>query len=313
MRCELCKKTVHINYGNAHHVFCKECSSKDVAQQIMKNNKGPAEEKTEAIEIPFITTIIAIVFTIAAFSLILLLSNQLLKYFDGQFIFIGITAILLILLVRDIAKHKYYIKLINNDIIAQSLKSKLNIELFCGLVLLAASIISLLLIGNQIRELYDYLMQERYIQNINQMFNPEFMTKLKNYAYNSENVKLLLSINQAQDRLASLLYCAVLFVFGLSQLYKGMHTDTISGIGILIRGKILNWKEFASYSWGKCYEKQTFNNSSGYYDLVLAHKNGKVLTYFLKKNESPVILKIRAEDKDKVDKFLLSVLPKKTD
>jgi hypothetical protein len=304
LKCELCQKTVQVNYGDAYHIFCQECSTKDTAQQTTKSNNCPSGNEIEGIDIPFRTTFIAIV----AFSLILFLSYQLLKYFDGLLILTGLAAFVLISLVRSIVKHIYYRKIINDCTIAQSVKNKINTDLIFGISFITMSIISLALIGNQIKESCDYLLLEEYIYDVSQMFSPEFMSNLKNYAYNSVNIKLLITVSQVQDRLISLLNCFIFFVFGISQLYNGLCSDAISGIGILTRGKMIKWKEFASYSWSEYYEKQTFKNSTGYYDLELVHKNGKILTYILKKNESPISLKISAEDKDKVDKFLFNMI-----
>lgn len=44
MKCEVCKRNISINYGNAYTIICKECIEKDAGHQaLIKDKKYPIE------------------------------------------------------------------------------------------------------------------------------------------------------------------------------------------------------------------------------------------------------------------------------
>ncbi|MEG6616968.1 hypothetical protein V6C27_11120 [Peptococcaceae bacterium 1198_IL3148] len=141
------------------------------------------------------------------------------------------------------------------------------------------------------------------------MFNSDLLINLESYARNNNHAMLYDTVLTMQNRLQRLLNICAIFVIGVAYLHSGLQLDAISKIGLLTGGSVIRWKEFTSYNWGEYYQdKATIGSYVGYYQLELASENSKLLTYILREKESRRTLKISAQDKDKVDKFLSSVI-----
>lgn len=311
MRCEICKKPIRVNYGNSYHIFCKDCRTSAMAQQLMRIEKNQADPEIipqNNIDIPLRTAVISLLIIVASLGLISLITYQLDKNYNSQFILTILAGIVLISIMANIARNIYYRRVNSNKIIAQSVKNKLNSDIIIGTFTLATAIVGFIVIGTKIHDSYVYLLQEKYLHNMLETLNPELMGELKDYAYTNGEIMLYHTILTIQEGFLRLLTFFVVIIVGISHLHYGFYSDSISKIGVLTRGGLYKWKEFTSYSWGKYYNEQAVMNSTGYYDLELTYKNGKILAYILKKQESKITLKINTDDKEKVDNFLSSVL-----
>ncbi|MEG6616972.1 hypothetical protein V6C27_11140 [Peptococcaceae bacterium 1198_IL3148] len=306
MKCEICKKAVNRNYGNAYHVLCKECSNNDTAEQIeYKVTKATAKNKIDIYPKPITKqSVIGFLILISIYGLIMMFAYQLSKYY-GEHLFLPIVAIIVLaFILLSTTKNIYSKKLIHNCIIAQAVRKKLNKELITSIIIIVVSITLILLIANKTSDYYNYLLKEMHIHSLWQLFNLEFMRDMEAYAYKSNDVMLYYTILEVQDGLASLLSMCAFFVMGMALLYSALQSEAISKIGILTAGTILKWENITSYGWSEYYEDQTINKSTGYYDLELTHRNGKLLSYVLGEKESHKRFKISATDMDKVDKLL---------
>lgn len=261
-------------------------------------------------DIPLRTSVISAIIILTILGLTFLLFSHLYKYYSAHKILSILVVIVLIFIITDITRNQSYRKEKNNKIIAQLVKKKLNSELITGIFMISGAFIGFFLIGNNIKDFYVYLLQGNYINNVFDIVNPEIMGNLKDYAYSNKDIMLFHTILTVEERILSLFSFLFALIFGISRLYYGLHADAISQKGLLTKGRIHKWKDFTSYNWGKYYDLSTTKNPTGYYDLELAYKNGKILAYILREKESNLTLKISAEDRVKVDNFLHSVITK---
>ena len=308
MQCELCKKTIRVNYGSAEHVFCRECAAGEKARQIMKNDAARAGEITRKndMDIPLKTSAGAVLVIAAAVGLTALLYYKLAAHFDRYVVLAAAAAVIGVFIGIRMVKYICCRKVIKDKIIAQSVKNKLNYEFVFNVITAVLSAAAFLVTAERLKEAYDFLWQQNYMHSVLQMFNAKLLNDIESYAYANNKIVLYSTVLTIQHRLAGLLIFLVCFAAGVLNLISARHSDAVTQIGIFTKGGILKWQQFTAYTWAGCSEEKAADNSAEYCRLELIQRNGKLLTYILKEKESRITLKIRSEDKEKVDNFLCS-------
>lgn len=141
-----------------------------------------------------------------------------------------------------------------------------------------------------------HLLNQDYINNIFQLINVEYLKSLRMHFYENSMLMELSVIAYYQSNLLNMLTWIIgSFCIFILHINIGGQKNTIYEDGLMINGKIVNWKDITNYKWSNDYRKRLFKEEK-YYKLIITLPKWK-----LSDLENKVKLLVDYEDKGLVN------------